>query len=404
MSSDSIDQLQQGRSGHYEPHHPPVMAWVWGRIDEIHRGPLGMLLLQNLLFWSALALLFTLLNLPVRPAMLLCVGLWPASLALLGTIWKDVQMAASLLAAFSLIYAAARLSRRWPLYLALPPLFYGFAVRSNGVLAVLPLAIWGADVGWARSLGRTRAWLIGVGATATLGGVVVGANAALTPGRSSYGFQQAMLHDLVALSIVRARNLLPVEEPALELERMRALYQPAASDPLFWPPDRGSGLHFVGAAEIRGLVRTWFRAVLASPTAYLRHRLRYLKCLVGLDGHSHYPFHQGIDPNSLRLVYSPSRANHLLMPLLERVKDSWLFRPWVYLLCSLASFAWAAWRRSRALPEIAALTTSSLLNLVSYAVFGPASDFRYLWWSVLAGVLAPFLLAGAMKPIRGVAT
>ncbi len=92
------------------------------------------------------------------------------------------------------------------------------------------------------------------------------------------------------------------------------------------------------------------------------------------------------------------------MPLLERVKDSWLFRASVYLLCSLASFAWAAWRRSRALPEIAALTTSSLLNLVSCAVFGPASDFRYLWWSVLAGVLAPFLLAGAVKPIRGVAT
>src|SRR5687767_2684643 len=55
MSPDSISQLMQGRRGLYSDWHPPVMAWVWGMVDRVVAGAAGMLMLHNVLFWSALA-------------------------------------------------------------------------------------------------------------------------------------------------------------------------------------------------------------------------------------------------------------------------------------------------------------------------------------------------------------
>ena len=52
MSSDSVDQLGQARNGIYFPAHPPAMAFVWHWLDLAVPGPLGMLLLQNAMFWG----------------------------------------------------------------------------------------------------------------------------------------------------------------------------------------------------------------------------------------------------------------------------------------------------------------------------------------------------------------
>ena len=51
MSNDSVDQLTQGRENLYNAWHPPIMSWVWGRLDQVIPGPLGMLIFHNLLFW-----------------------------------------------------------------------------------------------------------------------------------------------------------------------------------------------------------------------------------------------------------------------------------------------------------------------------------------------------------------
>ena len=39
MSYDSVVQLADGRSGHYDSWHPPVMAWLLGLFDELSAGP-----------------------------------------------------------------------------------------------------------------------------------------------------------------------------------------------------------------------------------------------------------------------------------------------------------------------------------------------------------------------------
>ena len=97
MSPDSVDQLAQGRSGRYGDWHPPVMSWLWGRLDHAVPGPLGMLVFHNLLFWSGLGLWVALVaprwNLIVKCLLLLVIGFFPPIFLLLSTILGRSRLA-----------------------------------------------------------------------------------------------------------------------------------------------------------------------------------------------------------------------------------------------------------------------------------------------------------------------
>ena len=57
MSYDFVVQLADGRSGHYDSWHPPVMAWLLGLFDSILPGPGLFLLFTALLLLGAWLLL-----------------------------------------------------------------------------------------------------------------------------------------------------------------------------------------------------------------------------------------------------------------------------------------------------------------------------------------------------------
>src|SRR5688500_8662416 len=92
MSFDSAYQWQQGRLGQYHDGHPPVMAMLWGVVDRVVPGPLGMFVLQALLFWTALAGIGAGIAWPPpwRAVLVLAWGLWPPLFGLVAHVWKDV--------------------------------------------------------------------------------------------------------------------------------------------------------------------------------------------------------------------------------------------------------------------------------------------------------------------------
>src|SRR5215471_15427009 len=102
MSSDSVDQLGQARSGVFNDWHPPLMSFVWRFTDQIIPGPLGMLILNNVLFWSGIALIcYRCLEESAAPAIAV-LGLLPPVFGQLSTVWKDVAFGASMIFAFAL--------------------------------------------------------------------------------------------------------------------------------------------------------------------------------------------------------------------------------------------------------------------------------------------------------------
>ena len=134
VSPDSIYQLQQARSGVFTDWHPPLMAWVWRWLDLAWPGPQGMLVLQNALFWGGLALACGIwIQSAVGAAVVLLIGLSPACFSNLGTVWKDIQMGAALLAAFALLSKYRMDKNRVALGGSALCLCYACAVRHNGL-------------------------------------------------------------------------------------------------------------------------------------------------------------------------------------------------------------------------------------------------------------------------------
>ena len=112
MSPDSVSQLLEGRTGHYESWHPPVMAWLLGLFDAMWPGPALFVLFDTALLLGAWLLLLRLTKAPGWGAfaVALVMLLTPQFLLHQGTVWKDILFADSAIAAFACLAAAAS---RW---------------------------------------------------------------------------------------------------------------------------------------------------------------------------------------------------------------------------------------------------------------------------------------------------
>jgi hypothetical protein len=402
MSADSVSQLAQARSGDFDPWHPPLMAWVWSLTDRAVPGPGGMLILQNLMFWSGLAVI-AVTTLPHRPRLagvsVLAVGLAPPVFGLLSTVWKDVQMGAALVPATGLLLLAER--RRSAAALALAPLLfvYAMAMRHNGQTAVIPLAVWWAWIVVGRvTTARPR---VRAAAAVAAGVVLTGASAfvvslaaqAVTGGKPDYPLQQCFVHDLVGISAVSGRDEVPAWEYegtgaapiGVQIERRRPEYV----DDLFF---RESAYPMVtDPGRVADLRAHWLDAVRRHPGTWLSNRWLLCRALFGFT-EPHLTYFAGIDPNPFGIRHPHSWPNPLVMRLLRIADHLLLFRAWVWALVLVVLVAHGA-ATGRATAATWALAASAVAYAAPLFEAAPSDDFRYVWWSVLAAMLTPFTLA-----------
>ncbi len=407
VSPDSIYQLQQARSGVFTDGHPPLMAWVWRWLDLAWPGPQGMLVLQNALFWGGLALACGIwIQSAVGAAVVLLIGLSPACFSNLGTVWKDIQMGAALLAAFALLSKYRMDKNRVALGGSALCLCYACAVRHNGIVTAAPLVSWLAWLVTRRAPEcRRRLYTVALAAALLVGiGVTVrGVDGELTHGRSLHLEQQAIVHDLVALSVATGTNLFP--EPwrsgpsAVSLEEMRSLYLPESVNPLY----STSGPHFdivTSPSDLLALERTWARALFGHPGAYLRHRWLLFSRLLALRGYGvYYPFAESAYLDDLQVAavgvrYHWTPWDKFVHRALLRVHNWVFFRGWCSLLAIVIVLALAWRRKPEGLDAALALGASGILNVAPYFVFGPAPDFRYLWWTAIVALVLPAVVWG----------
>lgn len=172
LSYDSVVQLHDGRSGHYNPWHPPVMAWMLGTFDALIPGTGLFVVFDTVLFFAGFASLLWLARRPpwfAVPVAALCVSL-PQVFVYQGIVWKDVLFADAAVAGFvCLAHAAAHWNRhrRWLfVVLALACLALATLARQNGGIALICGLI--ALVLVARRGGSGWAGSLGLGAVATI--------------------------------------------------------------------------------------------------------------------------------------------------------------------------------------------------------------------------------------------
>ncbi len=429
-TGDSVWQYWQVRSGIYSDWHPVFMTWLWRHLDRVIEGSGGIFLLHSLIFWSGWALAVHAFTRSLAAFLLAAsvpILLIPV-FSMIGVLAKDTGMGAAMLLGFALIVRAERRRSLPDLLVAGLCLWYAVALRHNGFSAVLPLAIW---MGFlvardhlplaVQAKVATPFRRVGIGIAILL--AMIGSSQLATlwilGDRGQRGRQEQLLfaYDLIGISVRTDRNQLPnvfhPDQEPLTLEELRGLYRPQTSYFLFWGSAGARHLlelkpgapwiQPLGSPEVDVLARAWVEAVSSEPEAYLSHRFEFFLANLGVG--ANIPRFKTLLPPHAR-EYNSSGATVFDMPhhrwlvrYVNGYQDSLLLKPWLYLLIAVGVVTAAFWVASPHRVAIGVLAASSLCYALPYALIGIHTEFRFMWWPVLAAVLAAILLlAGLRKP------
>ncbi|QSQ11570.1 hypothetical protein [Myxococcus landrumensis] len=383
MSNDSIDQYGQGLAGSYSDVHPPLGSWLLGLSGRLVGSPWLVLVLQLAMLSGCMALLARSSDaragrrgLVVLGAFLLVPTVWSLAVVL----WKDVMVAALLLAA-----VAALKSRRPVLSLFL--LCLGVAYRHNALVAAVPLAL-----PVVAQLAPAPRWRF---PARVLVFMCVVPGLVITPvvvnqvlhAQKAWAAGQLFLYDLAGIYVAHPESfqgsLLEGETSVPELTK---LYNISHVWPLFGGVEGARPIAF-GSLEARraDFVAEWKRVVRQHPKAWMKHRVAVFRRMLGADPHPVWnAFHQQIDPNPWQM--KPPTDGFLFRTMLRienALSSSFFFRGWVWLL-GLTGVTLVALRRVKRHSLAFFTGMSGLAYASAYLVIGIGSDFRFIYWSVIA--------------------
>lgn len=428
---DEFSSLNEILSDAVSDIQPPLQAIAWaGLIDLGKRLGLGntaslatMLIVQTALFWWALYVIAGSLRTRwLGAGLVLAFAALPPTLAYLGHIGKDTQHAVALAVALALILAAWRRRARWPLVVAVLPLFYAFGVRSNGLFAVLPLCVpWAVAWFEARGTSAVRHWRVGI-ASLGLFAALFAANAGFYEavvrnkcclGNAGY---MTLVHDMMGISYRIDENLVPpymYSVPDYSLDTIRRNYEPR------WTINF-DGLRIIRDEDQPKILRDWLDAVTGHPREYLGHRLDLARYFLGLTTEpNHFGLFLGFyrSADVRRLDVNPELSalvagvddNRVLVRVKQAFatyfwafRDTVLFRPWFYVV--VAGLAYLLLGRSRgAFPDRLTvwLGLSNALYFLPYLPLTSSASFRYVIWSLFATLLAVAMRADATLAAPG---
>ena len=367
----------------------PLMTLLWALIDPIAPGPGSMFLLIVSLYWLAFALLaLTVARRSWVALALPLLALSPPTFVLVGMIWRDVLFAAVWLLAAVLVFAATDRHptlRYWIQAVAFALLAFGVLLRPNAVPAVPVLA---AYILCPARWQLRRAALIYVPALVAFFILVPLVYYGIIGAKREHPLHQIIVFDLGGITHFTKQNQFPLswapDETALITERC---YQPSEWN-FYW---NHGPCQFVMRRLVEekifgtpALADVWWRAVMKHPIAYLQHRAAFMQTF--LFGMNTVMWTMDIE-NSDRIVFADRPAFMRLKAMHDALEATWVFKPgtWLPLCAALAVLGW----RRRDTPEgafVLGVCGSGAVYVATYFFVGVASDFRYSYWTVLAGI------------------
>ena len=414
MSYDSVVQLADGRSGHYDSWHPVVMAWLLGLFDAAVPGPGLFLAFTSMLLWGAWLILLRIGRPGFSAALLLLAILLTPQLVLYqGIIWKDVLLADAGVAAFAALAAAAaywaNARARWT-WLALCAVLLGLAMlaRQNGFL-LAPIAALSLGIIAARGAARRAGWRYGMSLLAASLVVASFANFALSFRSDGGQGAEAQLHLALTYDLAGAAkrdprirfSTLEAKAPGLDRAIRKdgvALYSPHLVDTLESSP---ALLAEIGRAPPGTIFTAWRDLVLRHPALYLTMRwpvFRWvvappdlLQChpdVVGVDGPKEVlaalGLHAEMRPQDRFLYFYVARF--IGTPVLSHI---------LFAVLALIALLQLIRRGQSSDIAIAGLLAGALVFALSFYVISIACDYRYLYFLDLAA------MTGLLKLVCG---
>ena len=400
MTYDAKFVYQDIAKGFYGDWQSPVMTWLWGLIDPIAPGSASMFLLIATMYWLGFALLsFALAARGNRRALLLpLLALMPPAFVFVGTIWRDVPSSSCWLIAAGIAFIVAGPPspvRRLAQLLALAFVAAGVLLRLNALIAAPILT---AYVIWPDRFSLRRTALVYVPAAIMLFLTVQFVYYGVLGATRQNALQSIMIFDLGGISHFAKENQYPVEWSELEnTELLNGCYRPTEWD-IYWRLEPCQFVmqkieHEKGLFGTQAIPKAWFLAILHHPLAYLEHRSAFMWNF--LTGSNLTMWVADIEHQPQR-IFQDRPGFTSLVALHDALKPTPLFRAGSWLLLCVA-VCWFGWRRGDT-PEgafVFGVCGSAVIYLLSYYPVGVASDFRYAYWAVVAGLVGAVVVASA---------
>jgi hypothetical protein len=412
MSYDSVYQLLEARSGELGTAHPPMMGWLWMLVDSVIAGPFGMLLIQSVCFLAGGYLLLVRYMTPRAAAVCACVLLLlPPVSAVMAVIWKDSQMAAFLLLGTALLLSPRRAIR----VLALVMIMIASGMRHNALSLTFAIVVllftWSPSLRWYKRYPiAIAAWVLVTFSAQQLQTVLTVPSkqegASLWYGlalldivgtiRHSSEMSDAELRELLAgTPLLHEDHLQEATRRRYRIEDIEEKTRFALGTGNYITPLWTTTYNFFAVAEnneqVAAIRRAWKEVIVAHPLAYLEYRWHVFADRVQLHGDpipsaAYVWFTDVIDPatSATKMGHSalPSRIQDTLRECMHWLGTTELFRPYLYLAFIMVLLP--LWVRERLL---LALAGSALGGEAALFVVAPTNDYRYSYWTVIAGIL-----------------
>ena len=378
----------------------PAMTVLWRLINPIAPGAGSMFLLIVTAYWLSFATLaFALARRSVFLAVLLpLLALTPPAFVFAGILWRDVLFSVTWLLAGSLAFvaveraAAARFSLQ---ALALALCSFGVLLRPNALIAAPLLA---AYTIWPRQFGWKRTAILFVPAMAAFFGLVQVIYYGALGATRQHPLQSIMVFDLGGISHFAQENVFPVRwnEPENRLV-LNVCYKPTEWD-IYWTrtPCQFVMQKLEKEEKLFGtpaVTSAWVSAIAHHPVAYLEHRSAFMWNFLAGENLTMWL----IDVNDSMKTPFPDRPAFLAVTAIhDALKPTPLFRAgtWLLLCIALSVFGWTRRERPEGAYLIGICGSAAVYDLTFYAV-GVASDFRYGYWAVLAGLTGGVVAAAS---------
>ena len=373
----------------------PVMTKLWALIDPIAPGSASIFLLIATTYWLAFTLLASAIATRSWSALALpLLALSPPAFVLVGIIWRDVLFASIWLLAAALVFVGKERTTgtRYLIFaVVLALLAFGVLLRPNALPAAPILA---AYILWPTRWRLQRALLIYLPALIVLYALIPSVYYGLLGAARQNPLHSIMVFDLGGITHFSKQNQFPVSwAPEEEALLTGVCYQPSAWD-YYWTM---GPCKFVMARleteKIFGspqLVASWRQAMANHPIAYLQHRMTFMATFLGKSNLTMWTY----DLNDTSKVAFPDNAALMaLKSVNDTLQPTFLFRQgtWLLLCIGLCALAW----RQREVPEgafVLGVCGSAAIYVSTYFLVGVASDYRYSYWAVLAGLSSGVVL------------
>lgn len=402
MSHDTLEQLAQALGDRaYFDWHPPLMALVWNIGISLTGKEAFMLFFQLTTLWISLYisawLIFKHTESYLGSLIPLIFGFLPFIISISGVIWKDTQMAYALLLATVLVLLFRQItSVKWRILIGAVTalcLIYALSLRYNAILAVIPILYLFASVFTPRKI---YLWSI-IGFIAILTLVInIGVNSVLKVEKSN-PTGSVMLDDVINTKSEKqlADSDIPDEFKTILVEAKKQCQINGTILHVFlFCVQNQSDRHLIQYKYNDDLKRLWTGTLSSQPLGYFSYRIKTFSIFLFTPDEYVYVYHDGIDPNQFEVsVKNPSLVALFKSYVVHFERDfGFIFRPYAWLVLSAVVLLYGVKRARQYKLQIICLSMSAIIYIIGYFPVVIAADYRYIYWSVLATLLAGMLV------------